>query len=131
MTERLYYLDSYLRTFDAHLVSVGDVGGRPGVVLDRTAFYPSSGGQPFDTGTLGGARVIDVIDREDGAIVHVVDGVVEASVIGAGDSSVSFVEGRIDWPRRFDHMQQHTGQHVLSAAFDRAAGARTRPPATQ
>jgi alanyl-tRNA synthetase len=125
VTERLYYHDSYLQRFGAHLVSVSDVGGRPGVVLDRTAFYPTSGGQPFDTGMLGGARVIDVVDREDGAIVHVVDGVVECSVIGTGDSSINFVEGSIDWARRFEHMQQHTGQHVLSAAIDRVCGVPT------
>src|SRR6185503_18173293 len=85
-------------------------------VLDRTAFYPTSGGQPFDTGALGGARVIDVIDREDGEIAHIVE-----TGLGSGAS----VRGTIDWPRRFDHMQQHTGQHVLSAAFDRLFNVRT------
>ncbi len=125
MTERLYYLDSYLQTFDARLVSVGQVGGRPSVVLDRTVFYPTSGGQPFDTGTLGGARVLDVVEREDGAILHVVEREVEVSVSGIGDSSIEIVTGRIDWPRRFEHMQQHTGQHVLSAAIDQVCGVRT------
>jgi alanyl-tRNA synthetase len=114
VTERLYYTDPYLKEFDAQVVSVRDVNGRAGVVLNRTAFYPSSGGQPFDTGTLGDRRVVDVIDDEAG-IVHVIEGTPE-------EGSVS---GRIDWPRRFDHMQQHTGQHVLSAAIDQVCGVRT------
>ena len=84
-------------------------------MLDRTAFYPTSGGQPFDTGSLGDVRVVDVVDRDDGSIVHVIDREVAAAA----------VHGTIDWARRFDHMQQHTGQHVLSAAFDRVVGART------
>ena len=109
MTERLYYTDAYLAEFDALVVDVRPVGDRAGVLLDRTAFYPTSGGQPFDTGVLGGARVLDVVDREDGDILHVID----------GDAPRGRVPARIDWPRRFDHMQQHTGQHVLSAAFDR------------
>lgn len=123
MTERLYYRDSMLREFDAMVVSCVPAQGTPDtspqtfeVVLDRTAFYPSSGGQPFDTGSLGGARVVDVIDREDSGIAHVVDGAIDK---GAP------VHGAIDWTRRFDHMQQHTGQHVLSAAFDRLFGVRT------
>jgi alanyl-tRNA synthetase len=115
VTERLYYTDPYAIEFDAEVVLVEDDGGRTAVVLDRTAFYPTSGGQPFDTGALGGARVIEVLDGEDGTIRHVVEG-----SVGAGP-----VRGRIDWPRRFDHMQQHTGQHVLSAAFDKLAQART------
>ncbi|HEY7056107.1 MAG TPA: DHHA1 domain-containing protein [Vicinamibacterales bacterium] len=115
MTERLYYTDPYLREFDAVVVERTSHDGRPALVLDRTAFYPSSGGQPYDTGLLAESRVLDVIDREDGGIVHVMD----------RDLSSSSVHGTIDWERRFDHMQQHTGQHVLSAAFDRAAGART------
>ena len=97
-------------------MTVESVDGRSHVTLDQTAFYPTSGGQPFDTGTLGGAAVSDVIDREDGTIAHVV-----AGSLKAGD----VVTGEIDWARRFDHMQQHTGQHVLSAAFDRLFGVRT------
>jgi alanyl-tRNA synthetase len=116
MTERLYYVDSVLASFDATVVSTADADGRPGVILDRTAFYPSSGGQPFDTGRLGTATVVDVIDRDDGEIVHVLDGPLPSGAT---------VHGEIDWPRRFDHMQQHTGQHVLSAAFDRLFGVRT------
>jgi alanyl-tRNA synthetase len=122
VTDRLYYTDPYLKEFDAQVVDIRDLNGRTGVVLNRTAFYPSSGGQPFDTGTIGGARVVDVVDGEDGAIVHVVDGVVEVSMPYAG---LEILTGRIDWARRFDHMQQHTGQHVLSAAIDHVCGVRT------
>jgi len=116
MTTRLYYAESYRTSFDGTVVSAEPLDGRLHVVLDQTAFYPTSGGQPFDTGTLGGAPVTDVIDREDGAIAHVT-----AGVMRPGD----VVSGEIDWSRRFDHMQQHTGQHVLSAAFDRLFGVRT------
>jgi alanyl-tRNA synthetase len=76
------------------------------VYLDRTAFYPTSGGQPFDLGTLGGVKVTEVVDEDD-RIAHLLD-----KPLAAGE-----VEGRIDWPRRYDHMQQHTGQHVLSAVL--------------
>jgi alanyl-tRNA synthetase len=117
MTDRLYYTDPYLREFDAEVISSERLDdGRVAVILNRTAFYPTSGGQPFDTGTLGTTRVIDVIDREaDHAILHVVE----------GDLQPGPARGAIDWERRFDHMQQHTGQHVLSAAFDRLHNART------
>lgn len=115
MTDRLYYTDPYLAEFDAHVLRVEDHDGRPAAVLDRTAFYPASGGQPFDTGSLGETPVVAVMDRDDGTIVHVLE-----RPIGTGP-----VRGAIDWRRRFEHMQQHTGQHVLSAAFDRLAGART------
>jgi alanyl-tRNA synthetase len=119
MTDRLYYADSYAREFDATIESVHRDGGRLSVVLDRTCFYPTSGGQPYDTGAIESFRVMEVLDADDGTIVHVVDG---------GESGLqpgSRVHGAIDWARRFDHMQQHTGQHVLSAAFDRLFGART------
>ena len=116
MTERLYYREPYRKTFDGTVVDVETVDGRTYVVLDRTAFYPTSGGQPNDTGTLGGAAVTDVIDREDGSIAHVISGTLKTGEV---------VSGEIDWGRRFDHMQQHTGQHVLSAAFDRLFGVRT------
>jgi alanyl-tRNA synthetase len=109
MTERLYYNDCYLREFQARVVEVADDGRR--VWLDRTAFYPSSGGQPFDVGMLGGVAVRDVVD-EDGRVAHVLE-----RAISAGD-----VAGEIDWTRRFDHMQQHTGQHLLSAVFDELFG---------
>jgi alanyl-tRNA synthetase len=116
MTQRIYYTEPYRRTFDATVVAIDSSNGRTEVMLDQTAFYPTSGGQPFDTGTLGGAAVTDVIDREDGTIAHVVSG-----TLRVGD----VISGEIDWARRFDHMQQHTGQHVLSAAFDRLFGVRT------
>jgi alanyl-tRNA synthetase len=115
MTERLYYHDAYAAEFDAEIVEQTTHDGKPAVVLDRTAFYPTSGGQPFDVGTLSGAKVLDVVDTDEGRILHVVD--------RAPDGP--HVSGSIDWTRRFDHMQQHTGQHVLSAAFDRLLSART------
>jgi alanyl-tRNA synthetase len=118
VTERIYYTDPYATEFDATIVRVDAAPDSPAhhrVVLDRTAFYPTSGGQPFDTGTLGSARVVDVEDGDDGDVVHVV----------AGDVAPGVVHGRIDWERRFEHMQQHTGQHVLSAAFDRVLQVRT------
>lgn len=111
MTHRLYYDDPYLREFDAAVVRVEPRGDARAVWLDRSAFYPTSGGQSFDTGTLATLAVVDVID-EEGDVVHLVRGDEE---LRAGAS----VHGAIDWPRRFDHMQHHTGQHVLSAAFVR------------
>ncbi|HML17828.1 MAG TPA: DHHA1 domain-containing protein [Bryobacteraceae bacterium] len=104
MTDRLYYHDSYLREFRGRVVDTAEEGRR--VYLDRTAFYPSSGGQPFDVGTLSGVAVREVIDEED-RIAHLLE-----SPLGEAD-----VEGQIDWTRRFDHMQQHTGQHLLSAVL--------------
>ena len=127
MTDRLYYLDPYLHAFDAAIERVEARGDRVVVTLDRTAFYPSSGGQPFDTGILGRWRVVDVVDEEDGSIAHVV----EPRTLDTDPRTDrhpepgSVVRGAVDWPRRFDHMQQHTGQHVLSAAFDRLFGVRT------
>ena len=108
MTNRLYYTDPSCRRFDATVTRAFDHEGRPAVTLDRTAFYPSSGGQPFDTGRLGGTDVVDTIDDGD-EIIHVL-----ASPLAHGAS----VTGEIDWTRRFDHMQQHTGQHILSGAFE-------------
>ncbi|MGH9347212.1 MAG: alanyl-tRNA editing protein [Vicinamibacterales bacterium] len=116
MTERLYYTDPSCTAFEAAVTESFTLDGRPAVALDRTAFYPTSGGQPCDTGTLGGASVIEVVDRDDGVVAHVLD-----RELFAG----SRVEGAIDWARRFDHMQQHTGQHVLSSAFDRLLANRT------
>lgn len=115
MTERLYYADAGLLVFDATVVEALDVGGRQAAVLDRTAFYPTSGGQPHDTGRLNDVRVVDVVDDGD-RILHVVE-----SSLQAGAS----VRGAVDPMRRLDHRQQHTGQHVLSAAFDRMFSNRT------
>ncbi len=115
---RRYYLDSYTTTFRTSIRERTVADGRPAVVLAETFFYPSSGGQPHDTGTLADRRVVDVLVREpDGAIVHVLDAPLA--------DHLTEVDGLIDWPRRLDHMQQHTGQHVLSQAFIRAAGAAT------
>ncbi|MFN7978214.1 MAG: DHHA1 domain-containing protein [Vicinamibacterales bacterium] len=116
MSERLYYSDAYVREFDAAVTGCAPAGERFAVTLDATAFYPTSGGQPHDLGTLGGRTVVEVVDEDDGRLVHLVDGPLEAG---------QRVHGAIDWTRRFDHMQQHTGQHVLSAAFETVCGART------
>ena len=109
MTRRLYYDDSYACEFQASVVRVEPRDGRLAVWLDRSAFYPTTGGQPFDTGNLGSARVLDVFEDGGGDVIHLVDGAPDLRE--GGD-----VRGLVDWPRRFDHMQQHTGQHVLSAA---------------
>ncbi|HEU4509807.1 MAG TPA: DHHA1 domain-containing protein [Pyrinomonadaceae bacterium] len=110
VTERLYYSDSHLIEFDARVVDVTDrVSGWAAVVLNRTAFYPTGGGQPSDTGTLNGSRVVECIDDGDNGVLHVVQ--------GAAPVRDGIVHGRIDWPRRLDHIQQHTGQHILSQAF--------------
>jgi alanyl-tRNA synthetase len=121
MTERLYYNDPYLREFDATITRVDASAGHIAITLDRTAFYPTTGGQPFDTGTLNDVAVVDVVDSDDGSIAHLASRASNASALQVGLR----VHGAIDWPRRFDHMQQHTGQHVLSAAFDRLFGVRT------
>lgn len=111
-TERLYYTDCYLTGFRAAITERSADGCR--VYLDQTAFYPTSGGQPNDLGTLAGQTVLDVQD-EDGRIAHILAAPVEAGQI----------EGTIDWPRRYDHMQQHTGQHLLSAALVELFGFQT------
>jgi alanyl-tRNA synthetase len=116
VTDRLYYTDAFCTEFDARVERVARHEAGHLVVLDRTAFYPTSGGQPHDTGLLGGVRVVDVVDEEDGAVAHVIEGRFEPG---------QAVHGVVDWARRFDHMQQHSGQHVLSAAFDRVLNART------
>lgn len=113
---RLYYTDAMMTTFTATVTHVEPEGAQWRVQLDRTAFYPTSGGQPHDTGTLGEASVIDVRDDEARGVVHVVD-----RALAVGET----VRGEIAWSRRFGHMQQHTGQHILSAAFDRTCGVRT------
>jgi alanyl-tRNA synthetase len=115
MTLRLYYTDPLLREFSARIVAHKQTERGPAVRLDRTAFYPTSGGQPHDTGTLGGVRVLDVWDDDEGQVWHRLERPVE----------IEAAEGVIDWERRFDHMQQHTGQHLLSAAFVRLREAAT------
>jgi alanyl-tRNA synthetase len=117
MTNRLYYHDSHLHEFDSVVQEVVPPSGeqaRPAVILRETAFYPTSGGQVFDTGWLdtavGRVRVADVADMEDGRIVHYLEA---PANLAPGD----VVRGQVDRDRRRDHMQQHSGQHVLSAAF--------------
>ena len=126
MTDRLYYNDSFLHEFEARVIAVASQPGGISVVLDRSAFYPTSGGQVFDTGWLdlvgdasrwGRVRVRDVTeDEQTGDVLHFVEGV-------EGDGSAllvgAVVRGMIDGERRRDHMQQHSGQHVLSAAFEK------------
>jgi alanyl-tRNA synthetase len=113
-TTRLYYTDSFLAQFDARVDEIADDGRR--VYLDRTAFYPTSGGQPHDLGALGGMPVTDVIDEGE-RIAHLL-----AAPLPAETGHVS---GTIDWERRFDHMQQHTGQHLLSAVVEDLFGHHT------
>ena len=112
MTDRLYYSDSYLCDFRASVVDRSPDGSL--VYLDRTAFYPTSGGQPHDLGSIAGVPVTNVIDEED-RIAHQV-----AAPVDAGPADCA-----IDWTRRFDHMQQHTGQHLLSAVFQEPFGLKT------
>ncbi|MFZ0285412.1 MAG: DHHA1 domain-containing protein [Terriglobales bacterium] len=120
MTEHLYYHNSFLYEFDAEVVGVANVNTRPAIVLDRTAFYPTSGGQVFDTGYIvpageesGRLRVAEVAEQDDGSILHFLENPAELK-------TGSRIHGLIDADRRRDHMQQHSGQHVLSAAFVRA-----------
>jgi len=122
MTTRLYYHDSFLYDFDAEVREVLD-SPRPAIVLDRTAFYPTSGGQVFDTGSITSNanakfRVTEVADTEDGRVVHYLEAL--SNDLKLGDLKPGTrVRGQVDPARRRDHMQQHSGQHVLSAAFIR------------
>src|SRR5712691_2968041 len=109
VTKRLYYEDSHLIEFEARVIDKTErVSGWTAATLDRSAFYPTGGGQPSDTGTLNGTRVVECIDDGEN-VLHIIQG--RTPEVGA------IVRGRIDWPRRLDHMQQHTGQHILSQAF--------------
>jgi len=119
-TRRLYYDDAYEKEFEARVIhcevlppdlSAGITGTVWGLILDRTAFYPTSGGQPNDLGKIGDANVLDVRDEGE-EILHLVD----------RKPSEPDVKGCVNWPRRFDHMQQHTGQHLLSAMFQERFG---------
>ncbi len=113
-TERLYYTDCYLLDFEARVIEAQPDPRGVRITLDRSAFYPESGGQPRDHGSIDGIPVLDVIDEGDAV-----------PLVLARKPAAEVVKGEIDWVRRFDHMQQHTGQHVLSAAFEKAARART------
>ena len=103
-TVKLYYENAFLREFDAQVLACRPQGKKWLVILDQTAFYPEGGGQPADHGVLGGAKVTDVHER-DGVILHTCD-----RALPEGET----VHGEIDWPRRFDHMQQHSGEHIVS-----------------
>jgi alanyl-tRNA synthetase len=113
-TERLYYTDCFLREFEARVLRSEAAPNGFKVYLDRTAFYPTSGGQPTDSGTIAGIQVLEAIDEGD-EIAHILQQAPEAEG----------VSGQIDWARRFDHMQQHTGQHILSAAFEKIGDYKT------
>jgi alanyl-tRNA synthetase len=116
MTERLYYSDSYLRTFEARVVARLEAHGQPAVILNRTAFYPEGGGQPSDRGVLNRVEVVEVQTREtDGEVLHIL----------SAPLAEEAVTGVVDHTRRFDLMQQHTGQHILSQAFIHTANAET------
>ncbi|UTR11697.1 DHHA1 domain-containing protein [Evansella sp. LMS18] len=116
-TKKLYYDNQYTRSFSTKVLRQGEEeNGRPYIVLEETAFYPTGGGQPHDTGALNGVRVRDV-EEVDGEIRHYTEKAV--------DLTNNECIGEIDWERRFDHMQQHTGQHILSAAFEEAFGYKT------
>ncbi len=112
MTRKLYYEDCHLRRFMAQVVSCTQRDKLWEVILDATAFYPEGGGQACDTGTLGNARVLDTRERGE-EIVHLCDRPLEEGAT---------VEGNIDWERRFDLMQQHTGEHIVSGVIHRRWG---------
>lgn len=113
MTERLYYDDAYLTAFEATVTSCAPAEQGFFVKLDRSAFYPTSGGQPYDTGMIGAAKVLDVFVDGDQDVTHRVD-----RPLQVGDR----VTCAIDWPRRFDHMQQHAGDHMIASALWRLLG---------
>jgi alanyl-tRNA synthetase len=127
MTDRLYYHDSFLYNFDAEVHSVVETP-RPALILDRTAFYPTSGGQIHDTGSIvfsdAKFRVTEVADTEDGHIVHYLDAPLKDALLKNLQPGTR-VRGEIDPARRRDHMQQHSAQHVLSSAFVRLFGMAT------
>ncbi len=116
MTERLYYNDTYLREFEASVCECIEKDGKWHVRLNRSAFYPTSGGQPFDTGTLGDAHVTDVYVDDNNEVWHVTDAPLAEGLV---------LRGVIDWERRFDHMQQHAGEHMLANAAYRLIGGGT------
>lgn len=117
MTVRLDQQDSYRTNFQATVTSVQPEGGQSSIILDATCFYPTSGGQPSDRGTIDGVPVVGV-EEEDGVVVHLIEG-------QAPFTEGQVIQGDVDWRRRFDHMQQHTGQHILSQAFLQTAGFET------
>jgi len=116
VTQKLYLIDSYMREFEASVLDLTEREGKRAVVLDRTCFYPEGGGQPCDLGRLNGAAVLNVVEEQEN-IYHFVDD----DFAGSGEK----IPGCIDWERRFDHMQQHSGQHILSQAFLRTLDSQT------
>jgi alanyl-tRNA synthetase len=131
VTERLYYHDSFRKEFQANVVSCERDGDRWKVILDRTAFYPTSGGQPHDVGRLGDVEVLEVVDapREpapDSAVVTDSNTSHEVVHYTSAEIPAGPVQGQINWSRRVDHMQQHTAQHLLSAAFIELFGFQTK-----
>lgn len=121
MTLRLYHTEPWRGEFEATVTAIEPSARGAVVRLDRTAFYPTSGGQPFDTGTLNQLPVIEVIDEEEDGVAHIIESAAAAGRLAVGGR----VTGIIDWRRRLDHMQQHSGQHMLSAAFERLHQVRT------
>ena len=124
MTERLYYTDSYVTEFDARVEEVVDFDGRPALIVDRTHFYPTSGGQSHDTGAVNGFQVIDVV-AQDGSVLHVIENTGNEPNAAITSLVGQAVHGVIDWKRRYDHMQQHSGQHLLSQVFYQLFGYET------
>ena len=117
MNERLYYEDAYRTSFVAQVTERLTLQDQPAVRISRSAFYPTSGGQPHDTGRLNGTAVVDVQVGADGAVLHL--------LAHSLPEETTSVNGQIDWPRRYDHMQQHSGQHLLSQVFFRNLGLET------
>ncbi|GAB4114586.1 MAG: serine-tRNA(Ala) deacylase AlaX [Candidatus Caldatribacteriota bacterium] len=117
MTERIYYQDSYLKEYKSKVIKKMEIKNRPALVLDQTIFYPTSGGQPYDQGFIQNIPVVEVLEEGED-IIHVLqqewEGQEQEEVIS-----------KIDWTRRFDHMQQHTGQHILSGALMKIWGIET------
>ena len=117
MTKRLYHQNSYLKEFKAKVLKKIKIDNQPAVILDETAFYPTSGGQPYDVGVIQDVPVVEVVEEGD-EIIHILKEELKEEIN-------SEVIGKIDWERRFDHMQQHLGQHILSGALIEIYGAET------
>lgn len=119
MSERLYYTNAYQTEFEARITGVTTVNQQPAVVLDQSYFYPTSGGQPYDTGMLNSQLVVEVVIGEAGEVLHILQEPLPDAQRG------QMVHGSIDWERRYDHMQQHSGQHLLSQIFYQRFGLET------
>ncbi len=117
LSKRLYYEEPYLQEFKGKIIEKIKIDGKSALILDNTCFYPTSGGQPNDLGYIQGVSIVDVIEDNE-KIIHVLKGGIEEE---CGDTVI----GKIDWKRRFDHMQQHSGQHILSATFEKLWNADT------